>query len=70
MNNFKDVIKELEKDYGDIDYPANDSDAYQMFPKYNIVYNKLEIAKAQGLDCNPFPIEPKNFLLFQNQLLT
>ena len=69
MNNFKDVIKELEKDYGDIDYPANDSDAYQMFSKYNIVYNKLEIAKTQGLDCNPFPIEPKRFPIISKPII-
>ena len=31
------------------------------YPEYNIVYNKLEIAQFQNLNCNPFPCYPDSF---------
>lgn len=69
MNNFKNVIKNLEKDFGKIDYPINDSEAYLLYPDFNIVYNKMIIAKFQGLDCNPFPIEPKSFPIISKPII-
>lgn len=51
------MIKKISKELNLI-YPKNDIDAYEWYSKYNLVYNKLEIAKFQKLSCNPLPILP------------
>ena len=38
-----------------------DTIAFDKYNKDNWVYNKYNIAKLQGLDCNVMPIEPTNF---------
>ena len=40
-----------------------------MYSKYSKVYNKLEIAKFQGLECNPFPIRPANFPIISKPII-
>jgi len=54
------MIKKISKELNLI-YPKNDIEAYILYPKYNIVYNKLEIAKFQNLNCNPLPILPNKY---------
>jgi hypothetical protein len=54
------MIKKISKELNLI-YPKNDIEAYTLYPKYNIVYNKLEIAKFQNLNCNPLPILPNKY---------
>ena len=65
MNKFKSILKEME--YPDI--ILNDIQAYKEFKKYNILYNKLEIAKFQDLDCGPFPIQPKKFPVISKPII-
>lgn len=56
--------KEIKKDFGiDIDNfcPKNDLDAWQKYPNYNFLYNKMFICKIQNLKYAPMPILPKKF---------
>lgn len=53
----------------DIEYPKNDIDAYIMYPKYCKVYNKLEIAKIQNLQANPYPILPDKFPVISKPII-
>ena len=69
MNNFKNVIKNLKKELDEVYYPVNDSEAYQRYSEHNIVYNKMTIAKFQGLECNPFPVEPKSFPIISKPII-
>ena len=57
MNRYKDELNHFQN----ISIPESDSEAYIKYTKYNSVYNKLEIAKIQDLDCNPFPCLPNKF---------
>lgn len=54
---FYDILK-CDKNIG---IPINDLCAWKKYPKYNWIYNRLELARYQGLDCAPMPIEPKNY---------
>lgn len=45
----------------DIEIPTNDINAYNMYPKYNFIYNKIFICNYQGIDNAPMPIEPTNY---------
>ena len=49
MNRYKDELLKFKN----IKFPVSDSEAYVKYNKYNIVYNKLEIAKEQNIECNP-----------------
>jgi len=42
------------------DIPLNDLDAWSFYPNHNWVYNRLELAKYQGIKCAPMPIQPKD----------
>jgi|AntAceMinimDraft_5_1070358.scaffolds.fasta_scaffold59885_1 hypothetical protein len=67
MNLFYDTIEHIKK--YDIYYPQNDIEAYVLYSKYSIVYNKLEIAKFQNLECNPFPIYPKKYPIISKPII-
>ena len=43
------------------DIPLNDLDAWLQYPDHNWVYNRLELAKFQGLKCAPMPITPLSY---------
>ncbi|GAQ11670.1 hypothetical protein ALT_8991 [Aspergillus lentulus] len=38
--------------------PACDSDAYELYPKFRWVYNKLTVAELQGIECGPHRTKP------------
>ena len=62
MNNYKQVIKDLEEKYKNINIlRKNDIIAFQKFKSYNMVYNKLQIANEQNLRCNICPIIPDEY---------
>lgn len=42
----------------DIDFPINDMDAWQIYPKHQWAYNRLELALFQGINCGPMPVLP------------
>lgn len=54
------MIEKISKELN-LKYPKNDIIAYQMFPEYNSVYNKLELFKYQNIPSNPLPIKPTQF---------
>jgi hypothetical protein len=41
--------------------PTNDMNAWEQYPQYNWIYNRLEIAKFQNVPCAPLPVEPKKY---------
>ena len=44
--------------------PTEDGDAYQLFPKFRWIYNKLLIAESQGLVCGLHGMAPDAFPVF------
>ncbi len=44
--------------------PTEDGDAWQWYPAYKWVYNKLSVAESQGFACGPHGIEPPGFPVF------
>ena len=48
----------------DVLVPTEDSDAWQWFPRYKWVYNKLAVAESQGFACGPHGLEPPEFPVF------
>lgn len=40
---------------------TTDLQAYINYPKYNFLYNKLELCKSQNIPCAPIGIEPSNY---------
>lgn len=52
----------------DVLIPTEDGDAYEWFPRYRWVYNKLAIAESQNLECGPHGIIPKNFPVFSKPI--
>ena len=41
--------------------PSNDITAWDIYPKYRYIYNKMFIMDFQNIDNKPVPIEPKTF---------
>jgi hypothetical protein len=44
--------------------PTEDGDAYELFPKYRWLYNKLLVAETQGLVCGLHGMAPPGFPVF------
>jgi hypothetical protein len=44
--------------------PTEDGDAYQLFPKYRWIYNKLLVAESQGLSCGLHGMPPETCPVF------
>jgi len=42
-------------------FPCNDIEAWNNFPEYHHIYNKLWIAESQGVPCGPMGIYPENY---------
>lgn len=56
--------REIKKDFNiDIDdyCPKNDLDAWNRYPDYNFLYNKMFICKLQNIKHAPMPIFPEKF---------
>ena len=52
----------------DVRIPTEDADAYQWYPAYNWVYNKLAIAQSQGLDAGPHGVPPQRYPVFSKPM--
>ena len=52
----------------EVNIPTEDGDAWAWYPKQRWVYNKLEIAATQGLECGPHGLEPKSFPVFSKPI--
>jgi hypothetical protein len=44
--------------------PFSDSDAWPLFPEHNWIYDKLEVARSQGLRCGPHGVPPPAYPVF------
>ncbi len=44
-----------------INIPINDLDAWQRYPKYRWIYNKILLCEFQNIKCAPMPILPTKF---------
>jgi hypothetical protein len=64
MQYFKDVACP-----SDVRIPTEDFDAYEWYPAYHWVYNKLLIAESQRLSCAPHGVVPKSFPVFSKPLV-
>jgi hypothetical protein len=49
--------------------PTEDPDAYQWYPAYRWVYNKLAVAESQGLACGPHGVCPRDFPVFSKPII-
>ena len=49
--------------------PTEDPDAYQWYPAYRWVYNKLTVAESQGLTCAPHGVRPASFPVFSKPII-
>ena len=56
----KEILEKYNKDINDY-VPKNDIESWDMYPKYNFVYNKMFICKIENIDYAPMPIIPCNF---------
>lgn len=48
--------------------PTEDGDAWQWYPDYKWVYDKLAIAQSQGLRCAPHGVDPAQFPVFSKPI--
>ena len=44
--------------------PVDDVEAYQYYPRYNWIYNKLKICETQNIFCAPTPIASPSYPIF------
>jgi hypothetical protein len=52
----------------DANIPTEDSDAWQWYPAYRWVYDKLAVALSQDLDAAPHGVEPPRFPVFSKPI--
>jgi hypothetical protein len=48
--------------------PTEDPDAYEWYPQYRWVYDKLRLCASQGLECAPHGVEPPRFPVFSKPI--
>ncbi len=48
--------------------PTEDGDAWELFPQYRWIYNKLLVAESQGMACAPHGLEPRSFPVFSKPI--
>ena len=49
--------------------PTTDEGAWEHFPKFRWVYNKLDVALSQGMDAAPMGVVPKSFPVFMKPII-
>jgi len=52
----------------DVRIPTEDGDAYLWYPRHKWVYNKLQMAESQGIECGPHGIDPPSFPVFSKPI--
>lgn len=52
----------------DVRIPTEDGDAYLWYPQHKWVYNKLQVAESQGIECGPHGIDPPSFPVFSKPI--
>lgn len=53
----------------DVNIPTEDSDAWLWYPEYRWVYDKIAIARSQGLDAAPHGVMPLRFPVFSKPVI-
>ncbi|HKA81419.1 MAG TPA: hypothetical protein VKD43_15370 [Xanthobacteraceae bacterium] len=53
----------------DVNIPTEDSDAWRWFPDHNWVYDKVAVARSQGLDAAPHGVPPPRFPVFSKPII-
>jgi hypothetical protein len=53
----------------DVDIPTEDSDAWLWYPEHRWVYDKIAIARSQGLDAAPHGVMPPRFPVFSKPIV-
>jgi hypothetical protein len=53
----------------DVRIPTEDPDAYQWYPQYHWVYDKLRVAESQGIACGPHGVPPPYFPVFSKPVV-
>ena len=53
----------------DVRIPTEDPDAYQWYPAYRWIYNKLSVVESQGLECAPHGVHPPSFPVFSKPII-
>jgi len=48
----------------DVNIPTEDADAWEWYPKYRWIYDKLRIAESQGVACGPHGVPPRRYPVF------
>nr|TFG53380.1 MAG: hypothetical protein E4H34_03770 [Hyphomicrobiales bacterium] len=51
-----------------VNIPTEDGDAWSWYPKHRWVYNKLDVAASQGLECAPHGLDPESFPVFSKPI--
>ncbi len=49
--------------------PTEDADAYEWYPGYNWIYDKLRVALSQGMEAAPHGIMPRRFPVFSKPMV-
>lgn len=52
----------------DVSVPTEDGDAYMWYPEFRWIYNKLEVAESQGIECAPHGFKPERFPVFSKPI--
>ncbi len=52
----------------DVNIPTEDSDAWLWYPQHRWVYDKLAVARSQGLDAAPHGVPPPSFPVFSKPI--
>jgi hypothetical protein len=53
----------------DVHIPTDDIDAHRFHPRHHWIYDKLLIARSQGLDCGPHDRAPPSFPVFSKPIV-
>jgi hypothetical protein len=48
--------------------PTEDADAYELYPAYRWIYNKMRICESQGMDHGPHGVMPPRFPVFSKPI--
>jgi hypothetical protein len=48
----------------DVHIPTDDTQAYEMYPRQRFIYDKLLVARSQGLECGPHGTPPGRYPVF------
>jgi hypothetical protein len=53
----------------DVNIPTEDADAWKWNPEFRWIYNKITVARSQGLDAGPHGTLPPSFPVFSKPIV-